>query len=294
MTGSMDIQILSDLHLESPKAYDFYQIKPTASHLALLGDIGCVCDSGYVTFLTSQLKQFRIVFHVLGNHEPYGSSWDSAVEKLRAFQEDNRRQRAADLGLGEYVLLDRDEYHLPEYGVTVLGCTLFSHVPEASLQDISLGLNDFFRIDSWTVEQHVSAHKRELAWLNSRVSALSQDHPDRNIIIFTHHSPTVDTRTINPRTAGNKISSGFATDLRGEECWAAERVVLWAYGHTHYNFPRWRDEETGTVVYSNQRGYYFAQAPGFDGKGVVKIGRDGVVAEERVDEPAPEPKSEQP
>lgn len=288
MTDNMNIQILSDLHLESPKAYDFYEIKPTAPHLALLGDIGCVCDPGYLTFLITQLKQFRIVFHVLGNHEPYGSSWDSVVNKLRAVQEDNRRQRALDSNLGEYVLLDRDEYHLPKYDITVLGCTLFSYIPEASLQDVSFGLNDFFRIDSWTVEQHVSAHEHELAWLNSRVTALSREQPDRKIIVFTHHSPTVDARTINPRTAGNKISSGFATDLRGETCWVGERVVFWAFGHTHYNFPHWRDGETGTVVYSNQRGYYFAQAPGFTEEGVVRIGREGVVAEERMDEPTPQ------
>lgn len=275
----MEIQIISDLHLESPQAYDYYEITPTAPHLALLGDIGCVCDPGYIIFLTTQLKQFRIVFHVLGNHEPYGSSWDSVIKKLRAFQEKNRQQRTgANSSLGEYVLLDRGEYNLPAYGVTILGCTLLSHIPEASLQDVSFGLNDFFRIDSWTVEQHVSAHQRDLAWLNARVGALSRQlEPDRQIIVFTHHSPTIDARTTNPRNIGSKISSGFATDLRGEVCWTEERVVFWAFGHTHYNFPHWKDEESGTVVYSNQRGYYFAQATGYVERGVVKIGRDGVV-----------------
>ncbi|KAG6362562.1 hypothetical protein INS49_007654 [Diaporthe citri] len=286
----MDIQILSDLHLESPKAYDCYEITPTAPHLALLGDIGCVCDPGYLTFLTAQLKQFSIVFHVLGNHEPYGSSWDSVTAKLRTFQKENRLQRAADSSLGEYILLDRDEYHLPEYNITVLGCTLFSHIPTVSLEDVSFGLNDFFRIDSWTVEDHVSAHTRECAWLNSRVSALSRERPDHKIIIFTHHSPTINSRTVNPRTAGNKISSGFATDLGGEVCWTGEKVVFWAFGHTHYNFPHWRDEESGTFVYSNQRGYYFSQAPGFSDTRVIRIGKDGgVVAKEEKSEIAPQP-----
>lgn len=262
-----------------------HQPLPTLGYLALLGDIGCVCDPGYLTFLATQLKQFRIVFHVLGNHEPYGSSWDSTKKTLRAFQDDNQRQRAEDSSLGEYILLDRDEYNLPEYGITVLGCTLFSHIPEASLEDLSFGLNDFFRIDPWTVEEHVSAHERDLAWLNSRVNALSEKQPERRIIVFTHHSPTVDARTVNPRTAGNKISSGFATDLRGEACWVGKTVVLWAFGHTHYNFPHWRDEEGGTVVYSNQRGYYFSQAPGFAEKGAVRVEMDGVVVQEAVGQP---------
>ncbi|POS70386.1 calcineurin-like phosphoesterase [Diaporthe helianthi] len=283
----MKIQLLSDLHLETPKAYDIYEITPTAPCLALLGDIGCICDPGYLTFLNAQLKQFKIVFHVLGNHEPYGSSWGSVTAKLHKFQEKNQRQRVANPGLGEYILLDQNEHHLPEHNTTVLGCTLFSNIPQTSLKDVSFGLNDFFRIDSWTVEDHVSAHIRDLTWLNSRVTALFQEEPGRKIIIFTHHSPTLDLRTVNPRTAGNKTSSGFATDLSGEPCWIGENVVFWAYGHTHYNFPLWRDQDSGIFVYRNQRGYYFSQASGFAGTEAVNIGRDGkVTAEEWTDEPA--------
>ncbi|KAL1872954.1 hypothetical protein Daus18300_004094 [Diaporthe australafricana] len=269
----MELQILSDLHLESPKAYDFYEIKPTAPYLALLGDIGCVSDPAYLTFLSAQVAQFRIVFHLLGNHEPYGSSWDTAITTLRAFEEANRRERAQspDSGIGEYVLLDRDEFHLPQQNLTILGCTLFSDVPAASMTDVSLGLNDFFLIDGWTVEQHVEAHRRDVAWLNERVGSVEREHPGRRVVVLTHHSPTVDARTVNPRFAASKISSGFATDLSGEECWKGGNVVFWAFGHTHYNFERFHDEDTGKAVYSNQRGYYFAQAAGFVEDSMVKI-----------------------
>lgn len=269
----MELQILSDLHLESPQAYDFYAVKPSAPHLALLGDIGCVSDPGYLAFLAAQLAQFRIVFHLLGNHEPYGSTWDASIKKLREFQEQNRQERsqAPDSGIGEYVLLDRDEFHLPAHNLTVLGCTLFSDVPARSTTDVSFGLNDFFRIGDWTVEQHVAAHKRDVAWLNARVAAIARDHPGRRVVVLTHHSPTVDARTVNRRFAGSKISSGFATDLSGEECWRGGNVVLWAFGHTHYNFERFRDEDTGKTVYSNQRGYYFAQAAGFVEDDVVNF-----------------------
>lgn len=271
----MELQILSDLHLESPKAYDFYEIKPSALYLALLGDIGCVSDPDYLTFLTTQLAQFRIVFHVLGNHEPYGSTWDATIKKLREFQEQKRKQRAQspESVIGEYALLDRDEFHLPSHNLTILGCTLFSDVPARSMTDVSLGLNDFFRIGDWTVEQHVEAHRRDLAWLNGRVAAIAreQHHLGRRVVVLTHHSPTVDARTVNPRFANSRISSGFATDLRGEECWGSGNVVLWAFGHTHYTFGRFRDEGTGMVVYSNQRGYYFAQATGFVEDDVVKL-----------------------
>lgn len=137
----MELQILSDLHLESPKAYDFYEVKPSAPNLALLGDIGCVSDPAYLTFLTAQLAQFQIVFHLLGNHEPFGSTWDAAIETLREFEEQNHRERAQSPGssIGEYVLLDRDEFHLPSQNLTVLGCTLFSDVPARSMTDVSFG-----------------------------------------------------------------------------------------------------------------------------------------------------------
>ncbi|KAK2598504.1 hypothetical protein N8I77_011914 [Diaporthe amygdali] len=208
----MKLQILSDLHLESPKAYGLYEIKPAAPHLALLGDIGC----------------FRTVFHLLGNHEPYGSRWGIAIGKLRAFQEENCRERAQspDSGLGEYVLLDRDEFHLPNHGLAILGCTLFSDVPATSMNDISFGLNDFFCIDGWMVEQHVQAHRPDVAWLNERDAAIAREHPGRRVVILTHHSPTTDTKTVNPRFSASKISSGFATDLRGEECWRSGNVVF--------------------------------------------------------------------
>lgn len=281
----MDIQVVSDLHLESPKAYDVYQIKPNALYLALLGDIGCVSDPGYLAFLATQLSQFRVVFHLLGNHEPYGSTWPAVLATLREFQQDNRRQRAAaptsaspreqpqtTSVVGEYVLLDRDEFHPPgNSNLVVLGCTLFSHVAPPSLQDASLGLNDFCRIGDWTVEQHVEAHARDLAWLNERVAAIARESPGCRIVIFTHHSPTIDERTVNPRFAASKIASGFATDLGREVCWMSRNLALWAFGHTHYNFDRFWDENTGRMIYSNQRGYYFAQASGFDDQGVVHI-----------------------
>lgn len=40
----VSFQILSDLHLESPAAYDIFEIPTKTTHLALLGDIGNVRD----------------------------------------------------------------------------------------------------------------------------------------------------------------------------------------------------------------------------------------------------------
>ncbi|KAK1639295.1 hypothetical protein BDP81DRAFT_345662 [Colletotrichum phormii] len=68
----MAIQIVSDLHLESPKAYDIFEIVPQAPYLGLLGDIGNVVahKEECLAFLT-QLRQFRAILFVPGNHEAY-------------------------------------------------------------------------------------------------------------------------------------------------------------------------------------------------------------------------------
>lgn len=82
------LQILSDLHLESPAAYDIYDINPKAPFLALLGDIGYVRDDGFFPFLRKQLANFRVVFLVLGYHEAYHSSWAEIKSKVARFRDD--------------------------------------------------------------------------------------------------------------------------------------------------------------------------------------------------------------
>jgi hypothetical protein len=176
------------------------------------------------------------------------------------------------------------------YGVTVLDYTLSSYVPEASLQDASFGPNEFFRIGSWTVEEHVPTHTIVSLPGSSRASASSLGNSPTAIdLISTHHSPHGRCQGYQPPYRQEQSLVGVFKGLWGEKCWAGEGVVFWAFGHTHYNFPHWRDEETWTVVHDDQSGYHSAQGPSFAENWVVKIGRDGVVAEEGVDEPAPQP-----
>lgn len=81
-TDPIPIQILSDIHLEVPRysiqvahglRYEF-DFPVVAENLALLGDIGCTKDIRLLSWLEAQLRRFRRVFFVMGNHEPYGSS----------------------------------------------------------------------------------------------------------------------------------------------------------------------------------------------------------------------------
>ncbi|KAJ9158500.1 Calcineurin-like phosphoesterase [Coniochaeta hoffmannii] len=261
----MAIQILSDLHLEAPKAYDVFEIEPKAPHLALLGDIGNVAAHrhDFLGFLTRQLGQFRTVIFVPGNHEAYHSNWPETLDILRAFQRDSDARK--DTSLGEFFLLDRGVLRLPDLGTVILGCSLFSYVPRESHMAVSMGLNDFFQTDKWDVDAHNEMHKRDLSWLNAQVAEL--EGSAAKIVIFSHWSPTLDARASDPRHIGSRITSAFSTDLSKEKCFKSGNVKLWAFGHTHYNCDFVADREDGADplrLVANQRGYYFAQSEGFD------------------------------
>ncbi|KAF2217133.1 hypothetical protein CERZMDRAFT_32354 [Cercospora zeae-maydis SCOH1-5] len=259
------LQIISDLHLESPKAYDVYEITPKAPHLALLGDIGNVSHKDeFLNFITSQLRQFQTVFFVPGNHEAYGSDWSSTLQALKDFERE-----------GEFVLLIRGIFELPPTSageqVVILGCSLFSHIPPHRAIAVEMGLADFFQINSWDTRAHNEAHARDLEWLNRKVRQL--EGRKARIILLTHWSPTTDSRAIDPRHTNSPITAGFSTDLSSQRCMTSENVVLWAFGHTHYNcdFAFQREKGMSLRLMTNQRGYYFAQAEGFDLDKVVEL-----------------------
>jgi predicted MPP superfamily phosphohydrolase len=262
------IQILSDLHLETPKSsYGIFEITPSAPYLTLLGDIGCVKDPEHFLFLERQLCAFEIVFLLLGNHEPYDSDWTNAKQKLQEFEQEINAKNA-EKNLGTFVFLDQTRYDL-EPKTIILGCTLFSNILPSRMNDVSFGLNDFYRIQDWTVEQHNEAHASDLAWLNSQVSSITKTEQERRIIILTHHNPSITLQAVDPAHAQSKISSGFATDLSNELCWTSTKVIAWAFGHTHFNCD-FVEAGSGKRVVTDQRGYYFQQAAGFDGRKCVE------------------------
>lgn len=266
----MAVQILSDLHLEAPKGYDIFKIIPKAPYLALLGDVGNIAThkDDYLAFLTLQLNQFRAVLFVPGNHEAYHSNWPDTLNILRAFEQDVHQNGS----LGDFVLLDRVAFRLPGTSITILGCSLFSSIPAENEMAVSMGLNDFFQIRDWDVGMHNEAHKRDLAWLNAQVGDLEQS--DVKIVIFSHWSPSLDVRAIDQRHTGSAITSAFSTELSKEACFKSDKVKVWAFGHTHYNcdFTVQREGGAGPLrLLANQRGYYFAQAEGFDGEKIVEV-----------------------
>ncbi|KAH7348138.1 hypothetical protein BKA66DRAFT_516749 [Pyrenochaeta sp. MPI-SDFR-AT-0127] len=249
-------QIVSDLHLETPLTapqYASFRINVQADNLFLLGDIGLVVDAGLFQFLRRILEQNRgcHIFYVLGNHEPFRTTYEHAYILLR-----NVEQEAMDDFGGRFKFLCRDRYDLNKT-ITILGCTLWSaiqHNQESDVASRSTDLNSERGIQNWTLERHREEHEKDLVWLNSQISAIEEDEPHRQIMVATHYSPTIDPKANDPQHEGSPVSSNFVTDLSQEPCWLSPTVKLWAFGHTHYSCD-FRDEKTGKLVVANQKGY---------------------------------------
>ncbi|OAL02830.1 hypothetical protein IQ06DRAFT_245570 [Phaeosphaeriaceae sp. SRC1lsM3a] len=270
-------QIVSDLHLETPLAtpqYDDFHLSVQADNLFFLGDIGLVVHTKLFQFLRRILDQNRgcRIFYVLGNHEPYQTTYEHASILLRNFEQESKDNFG-----GRFKFLCRDRFDLNQ-DVTILGCTLWSAVQDDQRSDIasrSTDLNSERGIQDWTLQRHGEEHQKDLLWLNSQISRIEENEPHRQIVVATHHSPTTDTRANDPQHEGSPVSSNFVTDLSLEHCWISPKVRLWAFGHTHYNC-EYREESTGKIVIANQRGYTGLGARRKSASARVKIVEAGI------------------
>lgn len=262
----VSFQILSDLHLETHPSYYSFTFTKTAPNLALLGDVGHVANNQLFTFLEAQLNRYSVFFFLLGNHEPYHMSFKTAKSKMRAFQTKIDKRSTT---MGKFVFLDQTRYDLAS-NLTILGCTLFSRISPKQDFAVESRMVDFRDILRWTTDDHNEAHQADLAWLNAQVSKMARDEPHRRIVVFLHHSPSLDPRCTDPRHAGSEVTTGFAKDLSMEECWTSSMVRAWAFGHTHYSCAF--ADERGKAVLSNQKGYYLIPEKAFDAERVFRVG----------------------
>ena len=173
-------------------------------------------------------------------------SQEENFSRLQAFAEETRN----DQSLGNFILLNRSRYDVSPT-LTVLGCTLWSALNENDLDILSWSLTDFRRIQSFDPTAYNNLHDTDREWLNATVEEIAKAEPERKVVIFTHHAPTV-MDTGDPKYLGQPTNSAFATEMTLQKCWASGTVVMWAFGHTHWCCDFVRD---GIRVYSNQRGY---------------------------------------
>lgn len=255
--GRCCFQILSDLHLEVGQQYEQFHIPPKGPNLVLAGDIGRLVDyDSYLKFLARQVSCFERVFLVLGNHEFYGLSFDAGIARARQLEKEPA------LG-GKLVFLHQSRWDDGASGVTVLGCTLWSNIPEQAAGITAAKINDFKKIEQWTVETHNARFASDLTWLEEQLRDMSLAQtaahsdtaadPPRRVLVVTHHAPSIE-GTSSPKNSGNPWSAAFATDVLSDRKWGDAGIGCWVFGHTHYTTDMVKD---GVRVVSNQRGYVF-------------------------------------
>lgn len=278
----MRFQYVSDLHLEVGQQYSTYQIPPCAPYLILAGDIGRIVPDyeGLSTFLAIPCQNFEKVLYVLGNHEFYSSTRAQSLVAAEKLRQDPRL-------LERLVILNQTRLDINDSGetLTVLGCTLHSHITPQNADTMKTKIQDFRKIQSWTVDEHNAEHVNDLEWLKAQLKDVRDqegvtdtvDTTDNGnltgkknkIIVVTHHAP-IRKGSSRPGHEENPWTDAFATellDLPGDPSREgtgtaregdSENVLLavdaWIFGHAHHTTSLRR----GNVrVLSNQRGYVF-------------------------------------
>jgi len=237
----MNIQLLSDLHLETHPNF-VPEVAPLADALVLAGDIGSYqtgsmlldrhdADFGLARFSPRKdLGAWPVpVYFVPGNHEYDGMPFEEAHEKLKATCE----------RLQIIFLHQRVEYLK---GVRLIGCTLWSDfealVPasgpltqQLKAREKAERAADFYLRKTGTTFEgapFLSDAVRRLAqadqaWL---AAALSEPFEGATLVI-THFAPSL--RSADPRYGLTPGTAGFCNALDH----LLPKATLWLHGHLH-------------------------------------------------------------
>ncbi|EEP77651.1 predicted protein [Uncinocarpus reesii 1704] len=264
-------QFVSDLHLEDGQRYETFVITRIAPYLILAGDIGCLCNyKEYVAFLAEQCTKFDHVFLVLGNHEFYWMSHQDGLQAAKSLEVEPQL-------LGKLTVLNRNRVDINRR-VTILGCTLWSQIPEDSQLWVRMKIADFSMIKDWTVEAHNTEHNKDVQWLQQELYNISLEGTNRDVIVATHHAPSF-LKTADPRLKSQPWRSAFCSDLLESQVksWRSSNAIRWwIFGHTHWNTAfRYR----GMNIHSNQFKYdsQRVQEPGFFSFWLNQLGKHFVV-----------------
>ena len=245
----MNIQLLSDLHLESNPNFQPRPL-PGADLLVLAGDIGSyqngslltergIADFGLARF--SPLPPERggagwptPVFFLPGNHEYDGLDFDATHARLR--------ETCERLGL---VWLERET--VVRDGVRFVGCTLWADFDALSTErarhgSVTLGeqlkaREKAFRAANFYLRKHHALRQgqpmlaedlreeslKSQAWLRQALAAPF----DGPTVVVTHFAPSL--RSADPRYGLSPGTAGFCNSL--DELLPLAR--LWLHGHLH-------------------------------------------------------------
>ncbi len=249
----MRLQVFSDLHLESGP---FEPALMNPDVVVLAGDIHEGTEG--VKWAKRCFTDLPVVY-VLGNHEFYNHRMSDLVTELK------REARGSRVHV-----LENDVFEWNGYAF--LGCSLWTDFELGPAEGSDAMFSAWRNMADYHLIQKDKSggalHPRDLAkihaqsikWLEEQMSCHT---PDRTIVV-THHAPS--SRSIPSLHTGETLSAAFASNL--DSFIRACRIPLWIHGHTHYNVDY---KIGGTRILSNQRGYSFAMARGFEPGKIIEL-----------------------
>lgn len=187
----MRLQFLSDVHLEY--RYAIPVLKPAASYLALLGDIGNPFQANYSSFLQQASQKFDKVFLISGNHEYLYNNVQ---------QTDNRISDVCSNLPNVYYLNNRS---IEIDNIIVLGTTL------------------------WTLNHPL--HQKSVNFIKDNLSTQESLSTgiNRKRIVLTHHLPSY--QLILPQFSKySYIYDRYASHL---DYLIQKPIAAWLCGHSH-------------------------------------------------------------
>jgi hypothetical protein len=269
-------QILSDLHLDHESQYLTFHIPVSAPFLILAGNIGRLIDyEQYLSFLIRRCNLHEKVFLVLGALEFHGVGWMDGLQLAHKMEKDPVMK-------GRLEVLYETRSDVPGTNVTLLGCTLWSKIPESDAAAVLKKMPEFSEksgIQNWDIEKHNAEHKRDFRWLVEEAKnpnpaptggALAPVGPkeERQLVIVTAFAP--DLRDcLDPWQVDAPWASAYGTNLLDGPYFG--NVKTWISGTTGRTCEFKKGE---TTVVSNQRGR--------EGEHVTGLLKDGMSDKQKV------------
>lgn len=245
-------QILSDLYLNYESQYLTFHIPVSAPYLILAGNVGQLADyDAYLSFLVRRCNLYEKVFLVLGALEFQGLSHAEGLQLARHMEEELATG-------GRLQILHRTRAELPNTNITLLGCTLWSNIPESMEAAVIKKAPEFDPREGvrWrNIADHTEEHFRDLDWLKSEVNrpttsagAESSSAPVSKLVVVTSFSPDLH-HTLAPWQVQSPWSAAYGSDLLNATDWNS--VKFWIHGTTGRTG---KAKRFCIKVVSNQRG----------------------------------------
>jgi len=264
-TTKTAFQILSDLYLDHESQYLTFHIPVSAPYLILAGNIGRLADYDlYLSFLIRRCNLYEKVYLVLGSLEFQGVSHWEGMQLVHQLEKEAATR-------GRLQILYRKKVDVPGTNVTLLGCTLWSHIPDVAVASVLQKAPEFdseIGIRRWDVGSHNEEHFKDISWLRTELNshknlAGSTASPSSSVQRILVSSFTPDLRnTLPPWQVHSPWCHAYGTDLLNNTDWVG--IKYWIHGTTGRTG---KVKRYGVKVVSNQRG-----CVGEDDKGILKDG----------------------